>query len=108
MARLGYLVLRRGKGKDRQLISEKWIDMATTPCAIRPDYGYLGWLEQLPGDQSITFAARGAGGNQIWIDPNNDLVVGLRWATNHDEIYKRIRAAVISPANKGADPKLNN
>jgi CubicO group peptidase (beta-lactamase class C family) len=101
MARFGYLFLRRGKWKDRQLISEKWIEMMTRPCEIKQDYGYLWWLRQWPGDTKITFAARGAGGNQIWIDPNNDLVVVLRWATGHDEIYKRIRAAVLPQASKG-------
>lgn len=37
MARFGYLFLRRGKWKDRQLISEKWIGMMTTPSAIKQD-----------------------------------------------------------------------
>ena len=31
MARFGYLTLRRGKWKDRQLLSEEWIRLATTP-----------------------------------------------------------------------------
>ncbi len=94
MARFGYLFLRGGKWKDKQIISEKWIAMMTTPSAKKADYGFLWWLKQWPGDSKITFAARGAGGNVIWVDPNNDLVVVLRWATNHDEIFKRIRAAV--------------
>lgn len=100
MARIGYLFLRRGNWNGKQLISEKWIEMSTTPCAIKSDYGYLWWLKQWPGDARITFAARGAGGNMIWMDPNNDLVVVLRWATNHDEIYKRVRAAVVQASGK--------
>lgn len=94
MARFGYLFLRGGRWKDKQLISGKWIEMMTTPATIKADYGFLWWLKQWPGDPKITFAARGAGGNVIWIDPNNDMVVVLRWATNHDEIFKRIRAAI--------------
>ena len=97
MARFGYLFLRRGKWNGKQLVSEKWIELSTTPCAIKNDYGFLWWLKQWPGDARITFAARGAGGNVIWMDPNNDLVVVLRWATNHDEIFKRVRAAVVQP-----------
>ena len=31
MARFGYLFLRNGKWKDRQIVSEKWIQMARTP-----------------------------------------------------------------------------
>ncbi len=95
MARFGLLFLRRGKWGNKQLVSEKWVALMTTPCNIKDDYGYLWWLKKWPGDAQTTFAARGAGGNTIWIDPNNDLVVVLRWATNHDEIFKRIRAALI-------------
>ncbi|MDX2030435.1 MAG: serine hydrolase [Blastocatellia bacterium] len=100
MARFGYLFLRRGKWRDRQLVSEKWVGLMTTPCPIKNDYGYLWWLQQWPGDAQTTFAARGAGGNVIWIDPNHDLVVVLRWTTNHDEIFKRIRAAVLPAVKK--------
>ena len=100
MARFGYLFLRRGKWRDRQLVSERWVDLMTTPCPIKSDYGYLWWLQPWPGDAKTTFAARGAGGNVIWIDPNHDLVVVLRWSTKHDEIFKRIRAAVLPDAKK--------
>ena len=31
MARFGYLFLRNGKWKDRQIVPEKWIEMARTP-----------------------------------------------------------------------------
>jgi len=96
MARFGYLFLRRGKWKDKQIVSEKWVEMMTKPCDIKADYGYLWWLKKWPGATQTTFAARGAGGNVIWIDPDHDLVVVLRWATNHDEIFKRVMASVVS------------
>lgn len=86
-ARFGYLYLRRGKWKDRQLLSERWIDLATTPTGIRPVYGYMWWLNS-PGGQTHagatpkSFFARGAGGNTIWIAPELDLVVVTRWLDN--------------------------
>jgi CubicO group peptidase (beta-lactamase class C family) len=101
LARFGYLYLRRGKWKDRQVISERWVEMSTTASAVKEDYGLLWWLKKWPGDAKATFAARGAGGNVVWVDPNNDLVVVLRWATNHDEIFKRVRAAVV-PVRHGS------
>ena len=94
MARFGYLYLRRGKWKNKQLISEKWIEMSTTPATINEDYGYLWWLKKWPEAKATTFAARGAGGNVIWMDPDHDLVVVLRWARRHDDIFKRIMEAV--------------
>jgi CubicO group peptidase (beta-lactamase class C family) len=92
LARFGLLYLRRGKWGDRQLLSERWIELSTTPSPVKSDYGFLWWLKQPPGSRS--FAARGAGGNVIWIDPDHDLLVVLRWATNHEEIFKRIVASV--------------
>ena len=43
-ARFGYLFLRQGRWKNKQIISEDWIRKATTPGALGPDYGYLWWL----------------------------------------------------------------
>lgn len=96
MARFGYLFLRQGKWKNRQLVSDKWVELSTTPASIKEDYGFLWWLKKWPGAKKTTFAARGAGGNVIWVDPDHDLVVVLRWATRHDEIFNQIIAAVVT------------
>jgi CubicO group peptidase (beta-lactamase class C family) len=99
-ARFGYLILRRGRWRDRRIVSENWIRQATTPAAIGPDYGYLWWLntqqKQYPSAPATSFAALGYGSNTIWIDPENDLVVVWRWHQNKsaDELFKRILAAV--------------
>ena len=29
---------------EQQILSEAWIDMATTPTAIRPTYGFMNWF----------------------------------------------------------------
>jgi CubicO group peptidase (beta-lactamase class C family) len=36
MGRFGYLTLRHGKWKDRQLISNQWVDWALTPTPAQP------------------------------------------------------------------------
>ena len=99
-ARFGYLILRRGKWKNKQIVSENWIRMATTPTKIGQDYGYLWWLntqgKQYPSAPKTSFAALGAGSNTIWIDPEHDLVVVWRWHQDRsaNELLKRILAAV--------------
>jgi CubicO group peptidase (beta-lactamase class C family) len=102
-ARFGLLHLRRGKWNGKQLLSEKWIDMATTPTDIRPVYGYMWWLNNEKGTTHAgatpkSFFARGAGGNTIWICPELDIVVVTRWldtgATN--DFMKLVQAAVKS------------
>jgi CubicO group peptidase (beta-lactamase class C family) len=103
MARFGYLYLRHGRWKDRQILSEQWIKAATTPAAIGPDYGYLFWLNTkqklLPSAPADSFAALGYGSNIIWVDPHDDLVVVWRWYQDKsaDEFIKRVLAAVLKP-----------
>ncbi|MFY9574267.1 MAG: serine hydrolase [Blastocatellia bacterium] len=98
-ARFGYLFLRRGKWGDKQIISDKWVRMATTPGPLGPDYGFLWWLNtkkrQWPSVPASSFAAVGAGSNTIWIDPEHDVVVVWRWHQgNGDELFKRVIAAI--------------
>jgi CubicO group peptidase (beta-lactamase class C family) len=102
-ARFGLLHLRRGRWGDKQLLSEKWIDMATTPTDIRPVYGYMWWLNNEQGTTHKgatpkSFFARGAGGNTIWICPELDMVVVTRWLDTRatDEFMQMVQAAVKS------------
>ncbi len=80
-ALFGLLFLRRGRWRDRQLISERWIDMATTPGEVNPKYGYMWWMnhERWPSGPASAFSAIGAGGNYVWCDPEHDLVIVTRW-----------------------------
>jgi CubicO group peptidase (beta-lactamase class C family) len=99
-ARFGYLFLRKGKWRNKQIISENWIRAATTPSTVAGDYGYLWWLntarKQYPSVPATSFAALGYGSNTIWIDPEHDLVVVWRWhqERSSDEFFKRVVAAV--------------
>jgi len=100
LARFGYLFLRGGKWNGRQLISEKWIAMATTPCPLKPDYGYMWWLnteqKMYPGVPAASFTALGAGTNICFVDPEHDLVVVVRWVDNGKlpELLRRIVSSV--------------
>jgi len=99
-ARFGYLFLRQGNWKNKQIISSNWVRAATKPTTIAQNYGYLWWLntahKQWPSLPAISFAALGYGSNTIWIDPEHDLVVVWRWHKDRsaDEFFKRILAAV--------------
>lgn len=100
-ARFGLLSLRRGEWKGNQLLSRKWVDMATTPTPIQPTYGFMNWFLNtdralMPSVPETSFYHLGAGANKIWVDPDNDLVVVLRWvATEHfDGFAKRVLASL--------------
>ena len=84
MARFGYLFLRNGKWKDRELVSPKWIAMARTPGPANATYGYMNWFlntdrKPLPNAPATAVTFQGNGSNIIYIDWENDLVVVVRW-----------------------------
>lgn len=101
LARFGYLFLRRGNWKGRQLISEKWIGLATTSSDLKPDYGYMWWLnpaeQHYPGVPAKSFFALGAGTNICFVDPDHDLVVVMRWIADQrvGELLKKIEASIV-------------
>ena len=100
-ARVGYLVLRGGKWKNKQIVSTSWLNRSVIKNPTGEDYGYLWWLntqqKMWPDAPSSSFAALGAGSNTIWIDPEHDLVIVWRWHNgNPNELIKRVLKAVQS------------
>jgi CubicO group peptidase (beta-lactamase class C family) len=87
-ARFGYLTLRNGKWKDRQIISQTWLQKARTPTLPEPTYGYMNFFlntdrKFLPSAPAGAFVHIGAGTNMIYVDQENDLVVVARWIENN-------------------------
>ena len=88
LARLGLLVLNRGRWNGEQIVPEEWVDFLRTPApATRStgnQYGGQWWLvpdsrTNLPQD---VFASSGSQGNYTIVVPSYDLVVvrrGLDW-----------------------------
>jgi CubicO group peptidase (beta-lactamase class C family) len=101
MARFGYLTLRRGKWKDRQILSEEWVRLALTPTPVQPTYGFMNWYpntdrKYIPSAPASAFVHIGNGLNMIYVDPEHDLVAVVRWIDNKamDEFVKRLLAAL--------------
>ena len=82
-ARFGLLIQRDGWWQGRELIPKSWVGEMRRPCALNPEYGLFWWLNtgrtQFPSAPASCYAARGAGSNLIWIDPDHDLVAVVRW-----------------------------
>jgi hypothetical protein len=100
MGRFGYLTLHRGKWKNTQLLSEKWVSMALTPTSVQPTYGFMNWFlntdkKYLPSAPPQAFAHIGNGTNMIYVDPVNDLVIVARWIDNEalDGLVRRVLAS---------------
>jgi CubicO group peptidase (beta-lactamase class C family) len=114
MARFGYLFLNNGNWGGRQLVSEKWIEMAKTPgTAANPGskvYGFMNWFlnvpqptatgapgrRMYPSAPASIVCFRGNGENLIYIDWENDLVVVVRWLSGADGFFQRVLAALTT------------
>ncbi|MCK0131148.1 beta-lactamase family protein [Flavobacteriaceae bacterium F08102] len=104
MAKIGQLVLNRGKNNKTQLVSAVWIDtMLTKHTAISTiDYGYLWW--NLPfkfnNKQVLTWAAMGNGGQYIMVFKELDLVIvstGGAYNSADDQLAFAIAQDVLLP-----------
>jgi len=99
-ARFGLLFLRRGRWRDRQLISEDWVERVQQPSQANESYGYMWWLNR--GERSYEgvpdhlYYAAGFGGNYIVVDKANDMVVVTRWLepSQLGEMLRRVYDAV--------------
>lgn len=99
--RFGLLTLRNGRWAGKQLISENWIRMSRTPTSVQPDYGFMNYFlntgkKRMPSAPESVFMHLGNGTNAIICDPENDLVVVVRWieANALDGMMQRVLAAV--------------
>jgi len=100
-ARFGLLTLRRGKWRDRQIVSEKWVSLALTPTPVQPGYGFMNWFlnterRMLPSARANSFCHRGAGVNVVCVVPDQDLVIVARWIRNDavDGLVQRVLASI--------------
>lgn len=100
LARLGVLYLRKGMWREQRILSEEWVTTATTPSELNPTYGAMWWLNTdqalWPSAPATSYAALGGGDNMLWIDPEHDLVVVLRWYQrgSEDGFLQRLLASV--------------
>ncbi|MFC0679420.1 serine hydrolase domain-containing protein [Lysobacter korlensis] len=105
-ARFGLLMLRNGRWGKQQLVSVNWIEQATRPSPIKPDYGYLWWLntdrKAIPAAPESAFWAAGFGGNYIYVDREHDLVIVLRWTPDLEGVVTRFIGALEADAQPAA------
>jgi CubicO group peptidase (beta-lactamase class C family) len=97
-ARMGLLFLRNGRWQDRQIIQTDWIDAMRQPTRVQPDYGYMWWLntdkKRISVAPASAFWAAGFGGNYIYVDQENDLLIVLRWVPALEEVVKAVMTAI--------------
>jgi CubicO group peptidase (beta-lactamase class C family) len=78
MAKIGYMIMKNGKWKGRQIVSREWVAESTKKHidALGIGYGYQWWIGKTKmNNQTIeVLFASGHGGQKIFIVPELDLV----------------------------------
>jgi CubicO group peptidase (beta-lactamase class C family) len=101
-ARFGLLFLRKGKWKNKQLISEQWVNSVGQPSAANRSYGLMWWTNQenqLGNISKNIYYANGFGGNFIVVDNEHDLVIVSRWL-EPNKIGELVRLVISATENK--------
>lgn len=97
-ARFGLLMENRGVWNGERLLPDAWFDMIREPTEARRDYGLLWWLntdrEAIPAAPESAYWAAGFGGNYVYVDECNDLVVVLRWVPELADVVGKVLEAM--------------
>ena len=101
MARFGLLTMHQGNWNGKQLISQQWIKQARTPTGVQPTYGYMNFFlntdkKYLASAPATAFVHVGNGTNIIYVDPDHQLVMVVRWIENNavNEMVAKVLAAM--------------
>lgn len=101
LARFGLLMERAGDWNGKRLLSAEWIRLAIAPSPVKPDYGYLWWLnsgrDAIPAAPESAFWAAGFGGNHVYVDREHDLVIVVRWTPDISGVVERVLGALRDP-----------
>ncbi len=120
MARLGELMLRKGRWHGKQLVPEKWVEESTKPFTKMPatdsnpgelwdGYGYMWWAladKDFPDAFKGAFSARGLYGQFITVLPELDMVIAHMSAlkgkhpTSKDDYCELLRRIVAARSEK--------
>lgn len=109
MARIGQLVLNKGRWNGRQVVDAGWLEASMKPAVRdawkfgdRPvDYGYLWWIADLGGRDAAVYIAAGSRGQWIMVVPEHELVVvatgweyGDDWVAPVDLVFDEVIPAI--------------
>ena len=124
MARIGQLMLNRGKWNGQQIISEDWVDEMLTQrttyqeintnvpafrdTGVNFGYGYMWWLFEDMGDERFkdAYAALGAMGQAIAVYPEINVVVAYKTKAAYRRVNSgQVRMNLLLKAAQIYDPQ---
>jgi len=99
-AKFGFFISQNGVWDGEQILPENWMKQSLEPTPTLDKYGFLWWLntgrDANPKLSSTAFSALGAGGNCLWISPEDDIVAVIRWLNpaNMQEFLEALASAI--------------
>ena len=82
-ATFGQFVLQNGAWDGKQILPVDWMQRSLVPTPTLGNYGFLWWLNRgsaaNPKLPANAYSAQGAGGNYLWISPDDGIVAVMRW-----------------------------
>lgn len=100
-ARFGLLTARKYHWGEKQLLPEKWWQMAKTATAANSGYGFMNFYlnteqKRFASAPESAWCHLGSGTNMIYCDPEHDLVIVARWIDGRamDEFVGKVLAAM--------------
>ena len=79
LAKIGYLYLHDGMWDGQRIVSSEWVKESVTPYFQTDEpqfkYGFKWWLSKLPDSTEYVWMARGFGGQNLMVFPNEGLIV---------------------------------
>jgi CubicO group peptidase (beta-lactamase class C family) len=105
LVKFGELYLNDGAWHGRQIVPVEWVEQATTPSELQPQYGLMWWLYTWNGHR--VYAARGYEGQLIVVVPDQKSVTAIASANRQeypmdDEALFPLMNEVIIPTLDGA------
>ncbi len=99
MAKLGLLMVSKGKWRDQQVVSSSWIDQSTAMLIENDNVGYglHWWVKPVEGEEDVFFAA-GYGDQYVFVDKGQSLVIAVnaknftdhKWDSDYKHLFSRI------------------
>jgi CubicO group peptidase (beta-lactamase class C family) len=102
LAKLGQLVLDKGRWKGAQVIPADWIQLATTPRMNTEVgalyYGYQWWLGRslVKGRDVSWIAGIGLGGQRLFVVPELDIVLAINAAFYRSPLQRSVTIAICN------------
>src|SRR5271165_4510844 len=79
LAKIGYLYLNNGMWDGQRIVSSEWVKESVKPYYQTDEppfkYGFKWWLSKLPDSTEYVWLARGFGGQNLQVFPEEDLIV---------------------------------